>query len=381
MNRVTRRSFYSFLALYLITSFVFLSIAAYWFYNSQVSIEMQRNYYKMNHIADVVSVDVIHASMNHTPFTLRKFNKNSVALLDFNKTVRYGMLVDTLDFSRDFYMRNGMFTLISKRPAGHLGIHYVVVQSNECVSNVKKIQNKITYAVVITATLIIFIAVFLSYIFLRPVKEKMQEMEDFVKDTTHELNTPITALMMSVSRLKNKKECDAKALQNISISTKQLHDIYASLTYINFDTKEADEVLDMKTLVEEQLNYTKELLERKKLSIVAQLASCRLTIAPTKAKMLISNLLNNAIKYSHQNSSIEITLSSNSLSIRDYGVGIAKDKLHIIFKRFVRASDYSGGFGVGLSTVKNIVDEYGYTIEIDSQENVGTTIHIHFKKK
>ena len=101
---------------------------------------------------------------------------------------------------------------------------------------------KIAYAVIITAFLIIVIAVFLSYIFLKPLKEKMQEIEDFVKDTTHELNTPITAIMMSTSRLKAKKDYDEKTVKNISISTKQLYDIYASLSFLSFDNSSEETV-------------------------------------------------------------------------------------------------------------------------------------------
>lgn len=379
MNKLAKRSFYSFLALYLTSSFVFLSLAAYWFYTSQVSMEMQRNFYKMNHIADLVSARVISAAMQHKPFRLQKFDKAAVALLDSSKRVQAGMLVQDITFEKDFYISDGIFTLISKRTTGHLGIEYVVVQSDECVANVAKIKNKIAYAVVVTAVLIIFIAVVLSYIFLKPIKEKMQEIEDFVKDTSHELNTPITALMMSVSRLKNKEKCDEKTLKNISISTKQLYDIYASLSFVSFDTKEPKEDIDLAKIITEQIEYTAELLERKNITLTTKLQACTLHIAPTKAKMIVSNILGNAIKYSHQSSRISITLSQEKLTIEDEGIGIAKEKLHLIFKRFVRASDYGGGFGVGLSIVKQIIDEYGYTIEIDSQEHQGTKVSVVFR--
>jgi len=68
MNKLTKKSFYSFLALYLISSFIFLTLSAYWFYNSQVAMEKSNNFYKMSHIADVVSSEVIHAQMNHKKF-------------------------------------------------------------------------------------------------------------------------------------------------------------------------------------------------------------------------------------------------------------------------------------------------------------------------
>ena len=379
MNKITKRSFYSFLALYLISSFIFLSLAAYWFFNSQVSMEMSNNFYKMNHIADKVSAEIIHADMKKTVFKLKNFDYAHVGVFSKTKKLLDGEIVQKVDFAKDFYMKNGVFTLVSKRSAGHLGREYIVVQSSKCIDNVEKIKNKIAYAVIITAFLIITIALFLSYIFLKPIRDKMQEIEEFVKDTTHELNTPITALMMSTSRLKNSDKCNEKVLQNISISTKQLHDIYASLTYISFDNKSEDaKETAFDNVVKEDISYFRELLNKKNITLEAHLEACNIMIAPTKAKMLINNLLSNAIKYSMPNATIKITTTAKSLIIEDEGIGIAKEKLQHIFERFVRANSYAGGFGVGLSIVESIVKEYDFKLHIDSKENVGTKITIEF---
>ena len=105
---------------------------------------------------------------------------------------------------------------------------------------------------------------------------------------------------------------------------------------------------------------------------------CEIKIAPTKAKMLINNLLGNAIKYSAPNTTITVQTTPKSFTIKDEGVGIAKDKLERVFKRYVRANSYAGGFGVGLNIVENIVNEYGYKIEIESKEGEGTTVRIAF---
>jgi two-component system OmpR family sensor kinase len=379
MNKITKRSFYYFLALYLISSFIFLSIAAYWFFTSQVAMEKSNNFYKMNHTADIVSSKIIYAHMNHTPFKLEKFEHNIVSVFDKNHKLLYGMIIQSVDFQQEYYMKKGIFTLVTRRVAGHLGAQYVVVQSGQCIKNVEVIKNKIAYAVIITAFLIIFIAVVLSYIFLKPIKDKMQEIENFVKDTTHELNTPITAIMMSSSRLKIKKIYDENIVRNISISTKQLYDIYASLSFLSFDTKsEAATSLAFDRVVKEAISYFGELLEKKNINVETNIQACELNIAPSKASMLINNLLSNAIKYSHPNTKIKINLSIRSLVIEDEGIGIAKEKLNKIFKRFVRANSYAGGFGVGLNIVESIIKEYGFKIKINSQEQIGTKITIKF---
>jgi|FLOH01.1.fsa_nt_gi two-component system, OmpR family, sensor kinase len=380
MNKITKKSFYSFLALYLISTFTFLFLSAYWFFTSQVSMEKNANYYKMNHIADTESSKVIDAQMHNKGFELGSYNKADVALLDKDKKLLYGGVYQKIDFTQEFYLHNGAFTLVTQKPAGQFGIKYVVVQSSECTSNIAVIKNKLLYTVTITAFIILIIAVVLSYIFLKPLRDKMHEIEEFVKDTTHELNTPITALMMSSSRMKSKQLYDEKIVQNISISAKQLYDIYASLSFLSFDNSKEEAInLEFNSVTQESISYFKELFEKKRITLSQDIKPCELKIAPTKAKMLVNNLLSNAIKYSKPKTHIKVYLTQEKLIIEDEGIGIAQDKLKLIFKRFERASTYAGGFGVGLSIVDNIVKEYGYKIDVESQEGKGTKITLTFR--
>ena len=324
MNKITRKSFYSFLALYLISSFVFLTLAAYWFFNSQVAMEKSSNFYKMNNIAEKVSSKVIRSHMSGEKFELQTFPSARVALLDEDKNILYGSLSQEVNFSKEFYMQGDLFTLVSQRTAQHLGVSYTIVQSGECIQNIMVLKNTVLYTVIFTAFFIIIIAIFLSYIFLKPIKDKMLEIENFVKDTTHELNTPITALMMSTSRINSKKTYDEKIINNILISTKQLYEIYASLSYLSFDHNSEDaEELAFEDIARESIEYFQELLNKKGITLVKELKPSPICIAPTKAKMLINNLLSNAIKYSKPNTTIHITTDKKGFIIEDEGIGIA----------------------------------------------------------
>ncbi|MDA7817905.1 HAMP domain-containing histidine kinase [Sulfurimonas sp.] len=379
MNNITKKSFYSFLTLYLFSSFIFLFMASYWFYSSQNSMEIQNNYYKMNNIADKVSSSIINAHMMGDEFILEKFPNTKISLYGTSNNPWCDTSMKNIDLKKDYYINGDTFTLVSRAPNGHLGIDHVVVQSDEFSKISYQLRNKVIITSIFIGIVIVIIAVLLSSMFLRPIKEKIQEIEEFVKDTTHELNTPITALMMSTSRAKSKKEYDEKIIQNISISTKQLYDIYSSLSFLSFDTKHEDNIeLDFANIVKESVEYFDELLSKKKLHVEFVSSTCKIKITPTKAKMIINNLLSNAIKYSLPNKKIYIEVQSNSFSIKDEGIGIAKDKLHTVFQRFSRANSYAGGFGVGLNIVDSITKEYKYTLNIESQKNVGTTINIKF---
>jgi len=333
----------------------------------------------MTHIEDRVSSQIIQAAMMHKPYRLESFPNATVALIDKDKKIIDGKLTHKVDYTKDFYMQDNSFTLVSRSASGHFGVEYIVVQSSQCNQNVAALKKKVIYTVIGTAFFIIIIAVFLSYMFLRPIRDKMREIEEFVKDTTHELNTPITALMMSTSRLKSKKSYDENINKNISISTKQLHDIYSSLSFLSFDNKsEAAKSVAFHEVVKDSVAYFSELLEKKKIELIIELKECHITIAPTKAKMLINNLLSNAIKYSTPHTKITLKTDTKSFTIIDEGIGIAEEKLDEIFKRFVRANSYAGGFGVGLHIVDSIVKEYDYHISIQSKELQGTTISIKF---
>ncbi len=379
MNKITKRSFYSFLSLYLISSFIFLTLASYWFYTAQLSMEMNSNFHKMNNISKQVTSDVIYVHMMKKDFKLQSFIEDKVALFDKDKRLLYGSLLQEVDFSKEYYKDRMTFSLISKTVSGYLGLEYIIIQNNKCVSNVQKLKNTVFYTALAVGILIIIIAFLLSYMFLKPLKDKMQEIEEFIKDTTHELNTPISALMMSTSRVKEKKIYDEKIITNISISTKQLYEIYSSLTFLSFDTaSEKPRKIAFEEIVQNSIEYFNELMRKKNILLSFDKNSCILNIAPSRATMLINNLLSNAIKYSPPNTNISLKISQNELSVQDEGIGIPKDKLDSIFERFKRASSYAGGFGIGLSIVESITKEYGYKIKIESEENKGTIVKITF---
>ena len=379
MDAITKRSYIQFLLLYLVSSLTLLAFASYYFYSSRVSMGKQNLYYKMTHIADMQGLSIIEAYMQHKPLSLQKHKGFVIALYGADGKKVAGEILQSVDFSKDFYTRSGVTTLVSTSSAMHHGIKYVVVQTRLLAQNQKQCLKEIVVWTMIIASIIVIVAVILSSMFLRPLKERAKAIERFVKDTTHELNTPISALMMSLERLKSKKNYDERIVQNLQISAKNLHEIYESLAFVSFSHhKHKDEDIDFKDIVVEQIEFFEEIAKKKRLIIESELKSTPLHMAPIKAKMFISNLLSNAIKYSYPNKTIRITLDPKKLTVEDEGIGIKKDDLERIFGRFVRANDYAGGFGVGMSIVREIVKEYGFKIEIDSKVNEGTKITVRF---
>jgi two-component system OmpR family sensor kinase len=220
----------------------------------------------------------------------------------------------------------------------------------------------------------------LSKLFMKPVRQRVEQIERFINDVTHELNTPITSLSMATDQALKLGECTSKTLNNISISTKQLYDIYRSLTYLNFsDKKELSEALNLKTTLEKSVAYYSPLAEIKRIDFDVKLEKTAFSMPEAQATLLFGNLIGNAIKYSSPKSTITIVLENKILSIKDEGIGIDESKQKEIFEKFKRGTEYSGGFGVGLSIVKSICDEYGIKITLDSALGEGTQFTLAFE--
>ncbi len=101
-------------------------------------------------------------------------------------------------------------------------------------------------------------------------------------------------------------------------------------------------------------------------------------------ELMIDNLVNNAIKYGKQNGHVLLNWNTNSqtLLIEDNGIGISQKHLPFIFNRFYQADESRSsvikGSGLGLSIVQKLAALQNITLNVTSQEGVGTTFSLHF---
>jgi two-component system OmpR family sensor kinase len=101
-----------------------------------------------------------------------------------------------------------------------------------------------------------------------------------------------------------------------------------------------------------------------------------LVIDKRKVTRVIDNLISNAIKYNQRGGTIGIELREGMLVVWDTGIGIEKEKIPFMFDRYMRFDESEGGFGIGLSIVKKILDEYHISIDVESEIKKGTRIII-----
>jgi len=381
MNELEKRSFYSFLALYIVSSFLFLALIGYWYFTAQKHTLVDKSYYQLQHMTDVISGEIIMAQMKGKNLNAIPIHKDvDIVWIDTEDTVVKGKLLsEEVPKKVGFTRQHGYEMFVSDAPREHLNIKYVVAQSSRLNHTLQALQKKVFIVMSIIALLVAIIAWLLSKIFMKPIRQKVEQIERFINDVTHELNTPITSLSMASNQALKQEKCTPKTLKNISISTKQLYDIYRSLTYLNFsNTKEVSEVLALDKVLEKSVAYYTPLAEMKHIHFDTIFESTTFLMPESQATLLFGNLIANAIKYSSPKSTITIVLQDKVLRIKDEGIGIEKEKQKEIFEKFKRATSYAGGFGVGLSIVKSICDSYGINVALDSILSKGTEFRLTF---
>jgi two-component system OmpR family sensor kinase len=222
-----------------------------------------------------------------------------------------------------------------------------------------------------------FVGYYLAKFFLRPMRDAVHLLDQFIKDTTHELNTPVSTIATNIETFNREglSEGQSKKMNRIDIAAKTIATIYDDLTYLilNHNVSAFDELVDFQQLIEERSDYFLDMIEQKKITLERSLDPCSFAMDRTKAIRLVDNLLSNAIKYNVINGKIIITLRKNALTIADTGRGIPEDKIQTIFQRYQRADVSVGGFGIGLHIVAMIVKEYDHLLHFQTH-----TLHLQF---
>ena len=231
-------------------------------------------------------------------------------------------------------------------------------------------------------TALLFLGIVLSRLFIRPMREAVILLDNFIKDTTHELNTPVSTIVTNVETI-DLAALDEKTRKKIRrIAAKTIASIYEDLTYLVLHHKVAavDEPLQIEEIVQERITYFSDHFAQKQLDVTLKLSACTLTADRNKIIRIIDNLLSNAVKYNRRGGRVEVVLDERKLQVSDSGKGIEASKVHQIFERYSRFDNSVGGFGIGLHIVASIVKEYGFKVEVESGPQKGTSITVFWQQ-
>ena len=375
-----KSTFFRFLFLYLGSSFILVIMLAFFYFQNEKTLYYDLTKSNMQNEVSKISSKIIFAHMTNNEFDkdyLLKTNDYKISFYNENKEKIFGNLDDEIDFTKTIMDYKKHFILIDSSTLGHLGVYYIAIKENLFYEQISKLKMNIVFIFLLIYSFIAIIGFYLAKLFLKPIKDERIKLNNFIKDTTHELNTPISAILMSTETT----NLNEKQIQRIRLSAKRISEIYEDLTYVflqNKQNKNTLEIVDLKNLLIEQLEYFTPLASKKSIDIKLQLEQFEYKINKDDFIRLFNNLISNAIKYNKIAGTIEITLKNNELIIKDTGIGISKDKLKDIYKRYYRATNEQGGFGIGLSIVNQICNNYNIKIEVNSQLKQGTTFTLKF---
>ncbi|EIY8437134.1 PAS domain-containing protein [Listeria monocytogenes] len=223
---------------------------------------------------------------------------------------------------------------------------------------------------------------------------------EFVTNVSHELKTPVTALKGFAETLLDGAMYDEvllkKFLTIIKEESDRLHrlimDILALSRIEQNPVAENVELVDVDEVIEQSARTIFEMATEKKIRVtIPEKTSASVMIETDRDKLqqIVINLLSNAINYTPVDGKVEVKLIEQEaeviIEVTDNGIGIPAKDIDRVFERFYRVdkarSRHSGGTGLGLSIVKHLVENCGGRIEVESQEEVGSTFRVTLPKK
>jgi len=302
-------------------------------------------------------------------------------------TNQYKEIFSTLDFEPSLFME-GFF---------HKGNHYYYIYALPdkhyfgskylLVSTVHTANEIYFFALLVILGILIMLFLF-SLLLLKnfsvPFEKLNQQLDNFMKDSMHEINTPLTIINLN-SDLCINKYGENKYLKRIKSASKTLATIYDDMDYLikQGRVKQTKTKMDFSSFIKSRVDYFQEVANLKNITITTNITPNILYLfSKVKLQRIVDNTISNAIKYSYDNNPIEVVVKENSnhivFSVKDYGMGI--ENVDKIFSRYYREDETKGGFGIGLNIVKDIIDEENINLDIQSTLKEGSCFSYTFLK-
>lgn len=238
-----------------------------------------------------------------------------------------------------------------------------------------------------------------AYKYLSNLYEKRRTTEKikFFINTTHDLRTPLTLISSPIYELKEKLVLDEWNKYLFDLVTSNLEKMNKMVSQLlDFQKSyEAEEYLmvtknNLNTLLTEKKMFWEPVAQRKNISILLHLPENHLFEWYDKQKMdkILDNLISNAIKYSRNDGTVDISLTYTSshwqINVSDNGIGIPESAARKLFNRFYRAENainsQETGSGLGLLLIKNYVSMHRGQTGVSSYENEGSDFYIRLKR-
>lgn len=383
LTKSETRTLLGFSLLYSFLVLVILGGTSFIYYKFQKDLMLQEKRQILQEYSNefIFSLKDLHVNFDKYKFYPRDDKYNS-AIFDSDKKLIFSTLKSKdVKFDEIAYISNDTIHFIEEPESYYLGTKYIVIEVHDDNKWLVKVESEIITYSFIAFIFMIIIGYFISKLFLKPMRDALHLLDRFIKDTTHELNTPISAIITNIEMIDKDKLDDklSRKINRIDIGAKTISNIYEDLTFLTLNNKiiSQNETLNLSNIIKQRVEYFKSLANIKKISFLLDIdEEIYLNCDVKKISKLIDNLISNAIKYNKISGSIRIVLKNKSLIIEDTGKGMSEENLTNLFKRYSRFDSSVGGFGIGLNIVSLIAKEYNLKIDVKSKLDIGTKIEV-----
>ena len=383
LQKSERKTLVSFLLLYSFFAVVILFFSAFIYYNLQKDVMLREQNSQLKEYSDelIGKLRSLHEDFTYNKTYPRSKDYNSAIYDSSNKEIFSTLIKNEVDLTKHLYVIGNKIHYIRILERYYLGTMYLVIEINENEKWFNFFKIKVLLYGVALFLILLIAGYFLLKLLLKPMRESLYLLDRFIKDTTHELNTPVSAILMNIETFPRDTldEKSAKKIHRIDIAARTISNIYNDLTYVALKNQvnSKDESVNLTDLIKERGEFFKIISTQKKLVCNLDLEkSVVIMIDRGKITRLIDNLISNAIKYNKKSGSIHIKLRKNYFLIEDSGIGMTKKEIKEIFERYTRFNKSEGGFGIGLNIVAAIASEYNLSIDVDSKLHIGTKVKI-----
>lgn len=208
----------------------------------------------------------------------------------------------------------------------------------------------------------------------------------FTQDAGHELRTPIAVFKGSLDLLEQQQDRPANELKALKRMRRTVSDMQALLETLLMLAREEElaapkEPVRVNDVVAGQLDLLQPAAAKAGNNLaVHERAELRVAAPEKVIEIVIGNLMRNAINYT-QHGSVDVIVDERSVRVEDSGVGMSGEELEHAFEPFYRADESRGatsGHGLGLSIVKRLVHQWGWSISVHSSPGKGTAVEVEF---
>jgi two-component system, OmpR family, sensor kinase len=383
LTKSETRTLLSFSFLYSFLVLVILGVVSFLYYEFQKDLMLQeKRQILQNYSNDLVfRLKDLHVNIDKNNIYPRDERFES-AIFDSDKKKIFSTLKSkNVSLDEIIYLSHNQIHFIKEPESYYLGSKYIIVEVPDDGVWFEQIRYKIAVSFLLAFIFMMILGYFILRLFLKPMRDALHLLDRFIKDTTHELNTPVTAIITNIEMI-DKSSLDERLLKKINrieIGAKTISNIYEDLTFVTLNNQiiSNNEEINLSNVLKQRVEYFNSIATMKKINFDLNIKDDVFIVCDMKKiTKLIDNILSNAIKYNKIAGFIKVNLDDNILSIEDSGKGIEKENLKTLFERYSRFDKSVGGFGIGLNIVSLIAKEYNLKIDIKSQIDIGTTVEI-----